>query len=213
MWSKMSIGLYVNYLLYLSDFNETWNFCASFLKILKYQISGKSVLWEPSCFMMVDGRTDRQVDKQTDRQREITKLIVAFLNFVNSPKSWKTILRLHKFRKWHVYCTEKFKIHFNSTCNLFIRDKNIFSFFFFTTNLYVYFLISFYPFLPEGLSPYSWYLLFFLSTIFLSNEHSSMSKAVNAWAKVSVLTPAITPHPLQFLFLPLYVPRIIKANE
>jgi hypothetical protein len=42
-----------------------------------------------------------------------------------------------------------------------------------------------------------------------------MRKVVNAWAKVSarLAIPAITPHPTQSLFLPLYVPRIIKANE
>ena len=33
----------------LPDFNQTWIFSTEFLKILDYQISRKSVLWEPSC--------------------------------------------------------------------------------------------------------------------------------------------------------------------
>jgi len=31
-----------------------------FLKVLKYQISWKSVWWEPSCSMQTDGHMDRQ---------------------------------------------------------------------------------------------------------------------------------------------------------
>ena len=45
-----------------------------FFDRFKYKISRKSVQWEPSCFMRADGRTD------------MTKLIVAFLNFANAPK-------------------------------------------------------------------------------------------------------------------------------
>ena len=51
-------------------FNQIWIFFTDFRKKLKYQISSKSVQWEPSCSR---GRTDGQTD--------LTKLIVAFLNF------------------------------------------------------------------------------------------------------------------------------------
>jgi hypothetical protein len=44
----------------LSDFNETRAFWTEFRKILKYQISRKSVQWEPSCSMRTDGQTDRR---------------------------------------------------------------------------------------------------------------------------------------------------------
>jgi hypothetical protein len=63
----MYIGLlHVKYWLLLSDCNETWIFSIHFLKVLKYQISRKSVQWEQSCSM------------QTDRRTDTTKAIVAF---------------------------------------------------------------------------------------------------------------------------------------
>jgi len=42
----------------LLEFNETWVIWTYFRKFLKYQISWKSVKWEPSCSV----RTDRQTD-------------------------------------------------------------------------------------------------------------------------------------------------------
>jgi hypothetical protein len=50
------------------------NFLDRFSNSLKYQISLKSLQWEPSCSMRTDGRTD------------MTKLTVAFRNFANAPK-------------------------------------------------------------------------------------------------------------------------------
>ena len=44
---------------------------------IRMSISNKSGKWKPTCFMRMDGRTER---------KEMTKLIVAFGNFVNAPK-------------------------------------------------------------------------------------------------------------------------------
>jgi len=57
------------YPLFLSDFNQTWIFSTDFQKILKYQISWKSVVWERSLSM----RTD------------MTQQIVTFCNFAKKP--------------------------------------------------------------------------------------------------------------------------------
>ena len=74
----MYIDLSVKYLLFLLQFNECWIFWTYFRKILKYQISWKSVHWETSYSI---GRTDGRTD--------MTNLIVAFHNFANAPKKWR----------------------------------------------------------------------------------------------------------------------------
>ena len=47
----------IKYPLFLTDFNETWIFLMVFWKIFKYQVSWKSVHWEPSCSVQTDGQT------------------------------------------------------------------------------------------------------------------------------------------------------------
>jgi len=58
------------YLLFYSYFNESCIFWAYVLKILKCQISLKSVQWEPSCYIRTEG--------QICRRTVVTNLIVAF---------------------------------------------------------------------------------------------------------------------------------------
>jgi hypothetical protein len=70
----MCIGLHVKYPLFLLNFKKTWMFSTYFRKILKYQISWKPVLWEPSCSMRTDGQTD------------MTNIIVEWRNFAKAPK-------------------------------------------------------------------------------------------------------------------------------
>ena len=54
----MCIGLLVKYLLFLFEFNEIWIFSTDFRKLLRYQISWKSVRWEPSCSIRADTQTN-----------------------------------------------------------------------------------------------------------------------------------------------------------
>jgi hypothetical protein len=63
-------------LLFLSDFNQNLIFLTDFQKIIKYQISQKSIQKELICSM------------QTDKQTITTKLTVTSRNFANVPKNW-----------------------------------------------------------------------------------------------------------------------------
>ena len=60
------IGLYVNYSLLLSDFNQTWNFSTDFRKTLECQIFWKCIVWGTSCSIRTSGRTDRQKTERHD---------------------------------------------------------------------------------------------------------------------------------------------------
>jgi len=63
---KLCTGLNVKYPLLLSDYNETWIVSKDLIKKpFKYQISWKSVQWEPSCSTCTDGRTDGRTDVYT----------------------------------------------------------------------------------------------------------------------------------------------------
>jgi hypothetical protein len=60
---------------------SNWNLLDRLSKILKYQLSYKSVQWQPSCPMRTDGRKHGRTD--------MTNLTVAFRNFAKVPKTEK----------------------------------------------------------------------------------------------------------------------------
>jgi hypothetical protein len=89
-------------LLFVLYCTTAWIFSTDFRKILKYQMSEKSVQWEPSCFM----RTDRQKDRQTD----LTNVKVAFHNFAKAFKTLPELRIIHEeinifaYGMRHLYC-------------------------------------------------------------------------------------------------------------
>jgi len=86
---KISARYYHKFSREVPVFRIKWKFniLDRFWKIRKYQISWKSVQWEPSCFMWTGRHTARQSQGQTDRQTDTTKLIVAlFRDFAKAPK-------------------------------------------------------------------------------------------------------------------------------
>ena len=83
------IYLHVKYPLFLSNFNTASIFSTDFRIMLKYQISWKSVHWEPTCSMQRTHKMDGWSDGQTD----MTKLTVAFRNFA---KALKILRSAHK---------------------------------------------------------------------------------------------------------------------
>jgi hypothetical protein len=97
IWSQMYVDLPVKCPLFLSDFNETWIFSTDFRKILKYQISWKSVQWEPSCSM----RTDRH-DEAKSRFSQYCE------------RALKTSNRLDS-ANWPTACANEMKIQYGWT--------------------------------------------------------------------------------------------------
>jgi len=91
------VGLHVKHLLFLPDLIKL-EFSQHIFekKILKYQISQKSVQWEPSCSV----RTEKQTDRRTNRHDE-----------ANSRFSYKTALILiYNFLKFNLHMTPMFHV-------------------------------------------------------------------------------------------------------
>jgi hypothetical protein len=89
----------------VTSFNEPWMFSAYFRKILKCQISWKSLQWSRvvPCGWKNDGRTD------------VTKQIVAFRNFENALKMTMVMHPLFRVffwraQGWHITFTEHDKL-------------------------------------------------------------------------------------------------------
>ena len=90
--SYMCTGFHVKYPLFLSDLNESWIFSTDMWKILKYEISRKSVHWN---LVVPCGQTDRQM----------MKLIFAFRNFANTPKTCTSLECVFLFSKYNINVT------------------------------------------------------------------------------------------------------------
>ena len=83
----MSKTLHVKNSVFFSDFNETLLFSKDFpKKTLKYQVSSKSVHWEPSCSMRTDGHDEANI---------------RFCNFANAPNKLYNIARTKLYHTVH----------------------------------------------------------------------------------------------------------------
>jgi hypothetical protein len=74
-------GLHVNYPLFLSFLNETLILTDFLKKYPKLKLHENPIKWEPSFSM--------RINEHTDGQTYMTKLVLAFRNFVNAPKKWE----------------------------------------------------------------------------------------------------------------------------
>jgi len=107
----MHIGHDVKHPLFLSDFNQTWIFLAEFRKILKYQVSWKSVGWKRICSMRTDdqptGRHDEanSLPPQTQpiplhRQNKLmaftTTVAFILINTTHKIDTWVNLRNLYK---------------------------------------------------------------------------------------------------------------------
>ena len=99
-WSSCEVRVIIVSFFLSSLTLSTW-----FLIILKYQISRKSVLWEPNCYIKTDGRMDGWADRQTkEGQADMTMLLVTFQNFASEPKNhWELYKHSKRRRDWR--CT------------------------------------------------------------------------------------------------------------
>jgi hypothetical protein len=70
---KKCIGFYVKYPLFLSHFREILNPSTDVRKMPKYEISGKSVQWEPSCSIRAGGRADGPADRHEEANSPFLK--------------------------------------------------------------------------------------------------------------------------------------------
>ena len=108
----MYISPHVKYPLFLPDISETWIFWTDFQKNIQIDNSMK-ILSVGAELIQKNGRTDWQMDKQTERQKDglingetdMTKLIVAFRNFSNSPKN--STFRPHSLFVCFVWISEQ----------------------------------------------------------------------------------------------------------
>jgi hypothetical protein len=104
-WAKYDhkcILMFVQYPLFLSNCNENWIFSRDFRKILKYQISWKSVQKEPSCSMRKEGRTDGQTERRKDGHDEANSRLSQFCE-----GAYNTVSCLHNILMCCVLCYYK----------------------------------------------------------------------------------------------------------
>jgi len=107
----MYTGFHIKYRLFLSDFNETWILPTYFVKILKCQISWKSIQWQPSFSL------------RTDEQTDMTKLIVTSRNSAKAPQNSNTTGRRNSKTVFGILLISTLKAEYNPTSKEYSKQK------------------------------------------------------------------------------------------
>lgn len=68
------------------NFNQIWNFSTDFHERSQYQISRKSVQWEPRWYMLRDWRTYGKTDERTFGRTDMKKAIGTSRKYANASK-------------------------------------------------------------------------------------------------------------------------------
>jgi len=108
----------------LVSFYETSIFSTNFRKIIKYQISWKSVRWEPRCSMRSEGRTDRPDETlvafliQRRRLKTESNIVATIYNFANITTRHRKPRKVRKAEE--IWC--RVRIHY---FNIFAISKAV----------------------------------------------------------------------------------------
>jgi hypothetical protein len=104
-YEKMYIALHVKYRLLLADLKEMWIFSTNFRNIIKYQISWKSVLLEPSCSMRTDGHDEAKWSLFAILRTHLKSLSI--YRFVSEMSIKLNLITARRF--WHYFHNVIFK--------------------------------------------------------------------------------------------------------